>query len=115
MYTYSTVVGIAGNRRGKECRKFQLGLLPSLLLLLTIVSQADAATFSTEFDLTEDPVSEGGAWINGKADGLDWADCATINGYIYGLQTGQTGYDDATALLAGTWGSNQTAGAIVYL
>jgi hypothetical protein len=115
MSTYTTHVGIGGGGQGKERNRLSAAVLLVFLMVFSITPPTSAATFSTEFDLVEDPVSEAGAWINGMTDGLDWADCATTNGYIYGLQSGQTGYDDATALLAGTWGSNQTAGAIVYL
>jgi hypothetical protein len=70
--------------------------------------------YTTTFSKTENPISEDGTWINGKAAGLDWANCATTNGYVYGLQSGPKGYDDATALLTGPWGSNQTVTATVH-
>jgi len=62
----------------------------------------------------EEPISERGNWGNGKAVGLDWADFATVPGHAFGLELGTTGYDDATALLTGNWGPNQTAQATVY-
>jgi len=60
------------------------------------------------------PISENGYWVNGRTTGLDWADVATTNGMAIGLESGFTGYDDATALLTGSWGSNQTASAVVF-
>lgn len=91
-------------------------------------------SYRTEFELTENPISEGGKWLNGKADGLDWADVVTANGEAHGADTrmavaeqrseqgnlddeGATpigDYDDPTAVLAGTWGPNQHAKAKVF-
>lgn len=78
-------------------------------------TQAPAAvSYTTAFPLTENPISEGGRWITGRAVGLDWSDVATNAGFAYGLESGVTGYDDATAVLTGTWGTDQTAEATVY-
>ena len=77
------------------------------------VTEAVARTYTTRFPLDENPISEGGNWINGRTTGLDWADVATTNGVAIGLESGFTGYDDATALLTGPWGSNQMATATV--
>lgn len=85
-----------------------------VLLLLASATVAIARTYTTHFPLTESPISEGGNWINGRTTGLDWADVAVTNGRAIGLESGFTGYDDATALLTGTWGSNQSATATVY-
>src|SRR5215469_13635132 len=38
------------------------------------------AGYTTNFPIAEDPISEGGKWINGKTIGLDWSDVATIPG-----------------------------------
>src|SRR5262252_1248375 len=29
-------------------------------------------SYSTHFPLNEDPISEGGRWLNGAKDGIDW-------------------------------------------
>lgn len=71
-------------------------------------------TYTTNFAATENPISEGGRWTNGKAVGLDWANIATTPGLAYGTETGNGGYDDSTALLTGSWGSNQTVEATVH-
>jgi len=76
--------------------------------------KANARIYTTDFAQTENPISEGGNWINGATVGLDWADVSTTPGRAIGLESGSTGYDDATALLTGTWGSNQTAMATVF-
>jgi hypothetical protein len=92
-------------------------------------------SYRTEFPLTENPISEGGAWLNGRKDGIDWIDVISGGGYAYGevsrmttaerrveqgnLDSAATGtapegdYDDPTAVLAGSWGRNQLARARV--
>jgi hypothetical protein len=87
-------------------------LLISVALFRTDV--AEAKTYTTTFSLEENPISEGVNWINGKAVGLDWSDCATTPGLALGLELGFDGYDDATALLSCSWGPNQTVAARVH-
>jgi hypothetical protein len=76
-------------------------------------------------------------WLNGKKDGIDWADVITKNGGAYGSVTrmavaerrveqgnldpssgeGSTpegDYDDPTAVLTGAWGKNQHAKGKVF-
>jgi hypothetical protein len=85
-------------------------------------------SYRTRFTTDEDPISEGGIWINGKRDGIDWADVVVRNGVAYGATTRMAeaerrveqgnlsesdaaapegDYDDPTAVLAGEWGRNQ--------
>ncbi len=71
-------------------------------------------TYTTHFPGTENPISENGRWTNGKSPGLDWADVETVPGLAFGTQSGSDGYDDATALLKGTWGADQSATGTVY-
>lgn len=76
-------------------------------------------TYSTKFPMTEDPISEGGQWTNGRKDGLDWANVRTTSGLAFGTEPSgrrpaPQEYDDSTALLTGRWGSNQTAEATVH-
>jgi hypothetical protein len=54
--------------------------------------------YSTNFDGTEKPISENGAWVH---LGLDWAYVDTGNGLAYGTQTGTGGYNDSYAHLSG--------------
>ena len=70
-------------------------------------------SYITRFQLDEDPISEGGKWINGGKDGLDWYNVITKNGVAYGAMS-KGDYTDPTALLAGTWGKNQTVKARVF-
>jgi hypothetical protein len=75
------------------------------------------AGYTTNFSIAEDPISEGGKWINGKAVGVDWSDVATIPGLAYGTESGKEigdkVYDDSTALLGGSWPPHQTVEATV--
>jgi hypothetical protein len=76
------------------------------------------ASYTTNFAVAENPISEAGKWIGGKAVGLDWSDVATVPGLAYGTEsgtgTGNNTYDDSTALLEGTWGADQTVEATVH-
>lgn len=74
--------------------------------------------YSTTFARGENPISEGGVWLNGQADGIDWANIRTTPRFAFGLEIGgrrkpPVMYDDATAILKGSWGPNQTAQATV--
>ncbi|MBS1865618.1 MAG: Ig-like domain-containing protein [Acidobacteria bacterium] len=80
---------------------------------LTVIS-AGGNSYTTTFPLTENPISEGGKWINGKTVGLDWSDVRTTPGLAIGTQTATVLYDDSTAILSGTWGPDQTTQATVY-
>jgi len=71
-------------------------------------------TYSTNFPATENPISEGGKWINGGLVGLDWTNVRTNAGLAFGTESGSNGYDDSTAVLAGNWGPDQTAQATVH-
>ncbi|HXO18096.1 MAG TPA: hypothetical protein VN909_07985 [Candidatus Dormibacteraeota bacterium] len=70
-----------------------------------------ARKYATRFPLTEDPISEGGRWINGGASGLDWTDVQTTPGMAFGTMPGDAGYPqeyaDSTAVLRGAWGAGQ--------
>jgi hypothetical protein len=72
-----------------------------------------AGTYTTNFPLTENPISEGGNWINGRTTGLDWFNVMTDGVHAHGTTT--TGsYTDPTAVLKGTWGPDQMVEATVY-
>jgi len=91
-------------------------------------------SYSTDFPLDEHPISEGGLWLNGKADGIDWADVVTKGGRVFGgpvrmnvaEQRAEQGnldnedeaplgdYDDPTAVIGGEWGPNQHGKGIVF-
>lgn len=67
-------------------------------------------SYSTNFDLTENPISEGGRW-NRAAN--NFTNVATANGIAYGTNGAANTYDDSYALLSG-FGPNQTAEAVVF-
>ncbi len=70
-------------------------------------------TYFSSFNLKENPISEGGRWINGKTVGLDWTDVKTVDGVARGNPNYPDGLRDATALLGGSWGPDQTVQATV--
>jgi hypothetical protein len=101
------------------------------------VEVASVRSYRTRFQLDEDPISEGGMWVNGGRDGIDWVDVISKNGVAYGAVTRmgnaerrveqgnlesptlegavpEGDYDDPTAVLAGAWGENQHAKAKVF-
>ena len=89
-----------------------------LSMLPAPASAGTHGPYITNFTRTENPVSEGGIWLNGQTDGLDWTDVRTTPGFAFGTEIGGNRpdpqkYDDSTALLKGTWGPNQTAQATV--
>jgi hypothetical protein len=45
---------------------------------------AFSQSYSTNFSVAENPISEGGKWVNGKSIGLDWNDVQTVPGKAYG-------------------------------
>ena len=88
-------------------------------------------SYSTRFLRDEDPISEGGIWLNGRRDAIDYADVVTENGACHGgkvrmavaerrAEQGDAvdapvgDYDDPTAVLAGPWGKNQHGKARVF-
>jgi hypothetical protein len=54
--------------------------------------------YATQLNLTENPISERGAWSH-RAGG--WTHVRTMNGTAQGTQTGTNGYDDSYSLLSG--------------
>ena len=81
--------------------------------VVIITSPSTGNSYTTNFPLTENPISEGGRWINGGTVGLDWTNVRTSPGKAYGTQSGAS-YTDSTALLTGSWGNDQQVTATVY-
>ncbi len=97
---------------------------------------APVRSYSTDFPLEENPISEGGMWMNGRKDGIDWIDVVSSGGRAYGEVSRMTAaerrveqgnlnptadgrdpegdYDDPTAVLTGSWGRDQLARARVF-
>jgi hypothetical protein len=70
-------------------------------------------SYTTSFPLKENPISEGGRWMDGETVGLDWGNVSTTPGLAIG-HAGPKRFADGTALLNGTWGPTQTAEAVVF-
>jgi hypothetical protein len=76
-------------------------------------SRTAKRSYTTRFERNEDPISEGGMWVNGGNDGIDWHNVITKNGVAHGAVS-QGAYTDPTALLSGTWGKQQKVRARVF-
>jgi hypothetical protein len=76
-------------------------------------------TYTTSFPLVENPISEGGNWINGGTVGLDWTNMQTTAGFTFATQSGTNAgnamFNDSIALLTGTWGNDQSAQATIKI
>jgi hypothetical protein len=94
-------------------------------------------SYMTSFSVDEAPLSEGGIWLQGRRDGIDWCDVVASEGRVYGevtrmhvaerraeqgnLEAADSGgdtpigdYDDPTAVLAGSWAPTQYVKAYVF-
>ena len=81
----------------------------------TPASTGKHRTYTSNFPRTENPLSEGGKWINGRPAALDWANVRSTPGLAFGteeatIKTAPGKYDDSVALLAGAWGPDQISG-----
>jgi hypothetical protein len=87
---------------------------PNVLAMTSPVT-APAWTYTTKFPLNENPISENGNWINGGTVGLDWGNVLTTGtGTAEAAGSPSAAYSDPTAVVAGTWGPNQTVTVTVY-
>ena len=117
----ATAWGRAGSVREAEAAiKRGLPALTDDPSVLTACDAIDllaiAETYTTNFPLTENPISEGGHWINGSTTGIDWSDVQTIPGQAFSTETRRdTNFADPTALLTGSWGPTQTVQAVVRI
>ncbi len=79
------------------------------------IAESTTRSYRTHFPLTENPISEGGRWLNGGVTGLDWTNVQTAPGVAFGTMPGNAYYPqeyaDSTAILRGKWGRNQTVRA----
>ena len=86
-----------------------------ILSLIILCSAAHAATYTTTFPATENPISEGGKWVGGStAGGSLWGNVQTTPGLAFGVSL-PTQFGDPTAILTGTWGPNQTVQGTVQV
>jgi hypothetical protein len=86
-----------------------------LLIVAGLSTIGFSQSYTTHFQGTENPLSEGGRWTN---DGLDWTQISKKSGIACGTQTGtNTGkyeYDDSYAHLSG-FPSDQEAWGQAYI
>jgi hypothetical protein len=88
---------------------FAAGSIALLAATLPVVAQ----TYTTEFPATENPISEGGKWVQGGGTtGLDWTNARTSGGLAFGTQTGSGGYNDSISLLGGFSPNHRISGVI---
>lgn len=86
----------------------------------TVCRAVPAGSYATDFAATENPLSEGGAWVCGKAAGLDWNNPQSASGRAFAsVRSGESGsrYDDSIAHLSRslvTVGADQFAQGTVY-
>ena len=108
-------ISLDGHPKGFSLLNFLLlvGGLPVLSFFQVVIPLNGGHTYTTNFSLTENPISEGGNWVNGGDLGLDWANVSTASGLAIGHEVGVR-YSDGTALLTGSWAPDQTAIAVVY-
>ena len=81
--------------------------------------QITSGNYSTSFAGTENPISEGGKWVNGKQNGMAWQNVATANGMAIATHFMYTAppYDDCIAHLSPsfiTFNPNQWVEGVVY-
>jgi len=110
--------GDCGRARRRSCRSTGLAV-GALIGLLMLPGAAWARSYSTTFSTSESPLSENGAWIDGLVTGLDWSSvqvspAGLAHGTQSGVATGNALFGDSTSVLAGTWGPDQTASAVVH-
>jgi hypothetical protein len=104
--------------------------------MLARIPKMAVRSYSTHFELDEEPIDEGGMWLNGGKDGIDWVDVMTKGGECYGAKSRmgvaerrveqgnldpssegalpEGDYDDPTAVLGGAWGPDQHVRATVF-
>lgn len=75
-----------------------------------VLPPAPAGSYTTNFDRTENPISEGGKWFN---NGQNWTKVQTANGLAYGTNGIANSYDDSYAYLSG-FPANQQGEAVIY-
>ena len=107
---------MSGGRRGAMAAALSAAILSSCRPSepsIPLVAFTSGRSYTTRFVAAENPISEGGKWVTGKATAVDWADVVSEPGLARGSQSGAHGYDDPTALLTGEWTADQMAQATV--
>jgi RNA polymerase sigma factor (sigma-70 family) len=80
-----------------------------------VALKPNASSYSTNFRLTENPISEGGAWVRGGVEGLDWNNPKTASGHATG-SVAASRYNDCIAYpKRPSFHADQYAQGTVYL
>jgi len=87
---------------GKECAV----QAPSAVIAPTPPSPD---SYSTTFDLNENPLSEGGKWLHTDST---LTVCKTVGGRAFGTQSGNGSYDDSNAYLTGYGNDHEVEGTV---
>jgi len=83
-------------------------------------SAPESTAFATDFSVDENPISQGGIWVRGLAEGGNWNNVRTNTGRATAAVASDQGgsrYDDSLAHLSTsyrTFNANQYAEAVVY-
>lgn len=80
-------------------------------------SSSISLPFTTNFSLTENPISQGNIWDNGLAVGLDWQNVQTTGNGAFAATETVNSYDDATALIKSSYiafDANQYVQGTIY-
>lgn len=70
-------------------------------------------SYSTNFGSTENPLSDGGKWVNGKAVGVNWHNVRSMSGRAVAAAF-VSGYNDPIAVLTTSFAANQYAQGTVF-
>lgn len=70
-------------------------------------------TYSTSFAANESPLSDGGAWTQGLATGLDWTNVDANSGDAIGTKDNGSNFDDSIACLSG-FAANHSGTGIIH-
>lgn len=86
---------------------------------MTRALRGPSTIWTSTFPVAENPMSQGGIWLNGSTNGAQWTDFQTSSGKAFGTQIGTINsgagqYNDSTALLNGNFAANQKVTALVY-
>lgn len=84
----------------------------TLAMITSSVLAQQIASYTTNFDLAESPISGGGVW---SKRGVPWTNVVTTDGLAYGTQVGTNGFDDSYAYLTGTFSANQSVSTVIHL
>ena len=127
MTPFPPTEAIVSEGPGKELgistsRMKALLLVPLVALAFAACGGADAPerttattgtpSYTTNFDQTENPISEGSRWTNGFAVGLAWNNVQTASGNAFGTAFTPNGYADNIVHLSGYPANNYIEGVV---